>query len=82
MEGGVMKAFQKVMVPVAVSALALAQPISAATPVARTAGHTQTSESLAGHSGNALIIVLVFGGLLALFAASGLFGHGDLPHSP
>jgi hypothetical protein len=77
-----MKTFRKVVMPVAVSALALAQPISAAAPVARAAGHTQTSEKLAGHSGNALIIVLVFGGLLALFAATGLFGHGDLPQSP
>ena len=30
----------------------------------------------AGHPFNVVIILAVFGGLLALFAAAGLFGHG------
>ena len=43
-------------------------PASAGAPIA---------DAENGHgSGNALIIILVFGGLLALFAAAGLFGHG------
>jgi hypothetical protein len=76
-----MNTFQKLMASIAFSTLVVAQPLSAA-PVARTPSHTQASENLGRHPGNALIIVLIFGALLGLFAAAGLFGSGDLPHSP
>jgi hypothetical protein len=76
-----MKTLQRTLAAFAVGSLMAAQPLAAA-PVARNAAPTAKSEQLGGHASNALIIILVFGALLGLFAVAGLFDHSDKPHSP
>jgi hypothetical protein len=85
-----MKIVKNTLVSLAAASFLLAQPAAAATrsyqslpttgiqqPVTADRAGSPVADAEAGHgSGNALIILLVFGGLLALFAAAGLFGHG------
>jgi hypothetical protein len=76
-----MRALQKTLAAVAVGSLIAAQPLAAA-PVARNSAPSAKSEQLGGHASRALIVILVFGALLGLFAVAGLFDHSDKPHSP
>jgi hypothetical protein len=86
-----MKIVKNVLATVAVASFALAQPAAAATrsyqslpqsgiqqPVAaeRSAAAVADSEAFRGGLGNGLVIILIFGALLAAFAAAGAFGHG------
>jgi hypothetical protein len=86
-----MKLIRNTLAIAALASFAVAQPAAAATRSyeslphsgvqqsavsGRQAATVGTSEQLAGHPLNALIIIAVFGGLLALFAAAGLFGSG------
>jgi hypothetical protein len=86
-----MKLIRNTLAIAAIASFALAQPAAAATrsyeslphsgvqksvTADRQAAAIGTAEQLNGHPLNALIIIAVFGGLLALFAAAGLFGSG------
>jgi hypothetical protein len=83
-----MKLVKHTLVSLAAASFLLSQPAAAATRSYQSLPTTGIQQSVDragapiadaenGHgSGNALIIILVFGGLLALFAAAGLFGHG------
>ena len=76
-----MRKLQRTLAAIAVGSMLAAQPLAAA-PVARNSAPSAKSEQLAGHASNALIVILVFGALLGLFAVAGLFGNSDKPHSP
>ena len=86
-----MKVFKNALALVALGTFVVAQPAAAATrsfeslphsgvqqavPVDRASAGATDADQLAGHPANALIVIAVFGALLALFAAAGLFGHG------
>ena len=86
-----MKVIKNALAVVALGTFVVAQPAAAATrsyeslphsgiqqavSVDRAGAAVTDSDQFAGHPANALIIIAVFGALLALFAAAGLFGHG------
>jgi hypothetical protein len=80
-----MKIFKKAVAGIATASFLIAQPLAAA-PVQRNTAGSDTSEKLAGHSLNALVVIGVFGLLLLLAEVTNLidvFGNDDeLPQSP
>jgi hypothetical protein len=80
-----MKVVHRTLAAIALGSFAMAQPIAAHAAAQRTAA-VGTSEKLAGHPGNALVVIGVFALLLLLAEVTNLidiFGNDDeLPHSP
>jgi hypothetical protein len=87
-----MKLMKNTLAIAALASFALAQPAAAATRSYESLPHSGVQQAVStdrqasvvgtaeqlrgGHPLNALIVIAVFGGLLALFAAAGLFGSG------
>lgn len=88
-----MKIIKNSLAVVALATFVVAQPAAAtrsyeslpqsgiqqAVSIDRAGASVADVENLDGHPANALIILAVFGGLLALFAAAGLFGGHKAP---